>query len=72
MELSPKAITNVEFHLVRKGYDPVKVYWKGPSVGFDFGANASKVFTLVYNLKEERRLAAASSQTACRDERCTR
>jgi DivIVA domain-containing protein len=25
MELSPKAITNVEFHLVRKGYDPDEV-----------------------------------------------
>jgi hypothetical protein len=42
--------------LIRKGHEPVKVYWKGPSVGFDFGANASKVFTLVYNLREERRL----------------
>jgi len=29
---------------------PVKVYWQGPSVGFDYGGNASKVFTLVYNL----------------------
>lgn len=27
-----------------------KVYWSGPSIGFDAGANASKVFTLVYNL----------------------
>ena len=26
------------------------VYWQGPSVGFDVGANASKCFTLVYNL----------------------
>jgi len=42
--------------LVRKGFEPVKVYWKGPSVGFDFGGNASKCFTLVYNLREERRL----------------
>jgi hypothetical protein len=42
--------------LIRKGYEPVRVYWRGPSVGFDFGGNASKVFTLVYNLKEERRL----------------
>jgi len=31
---------------------PVKVYWQGPSVGFDYGANASKVFTLVYNLRQ--------------------
>lgn len=29
---------------------PTKVYWQGPSVGLDYGANASKVFTLVYNL----------------------
>jgi hypothetical protein len=27
-----------------------KVYWAGPSIGFDLGANASKVFVLVYNL----------------------
>ncbi|MCK0129322.1 DUF1134 domain-containing protein [Erythrobacter sp. F6033] len=27
-----------------------KVYWTGPSVGFDAGANAAKTFVLVYNL----------------------
>jgi hypothetical protein len=27
-----------------------RVYWQGPSIGFDFGANASKVFVLVYHL----------------------
>lgn len=32
------------------GERPVKVFWQGPSVGFDIGGNASKVFTLVYNL----------------------
>jgi len=42
--------------LIRKGHDPMKVYWQGPSVGFDFGGNASKVFTLVYNLRHEDRL----------------
>jgi hypothetical protein len=26
------------------------VHWQGPSVGFDLGANADKVFTLVYHL----------------------
>jgi len=26
------------------------VHWQGPSFGFDFGGNASKVFVLVYNL----------------------
>ncbi len=29
---------------------PEQVYWQGPSIGFDLGANASKTFTLVYNL----------------------
>ncbi len=27
------------------------VYWQGPSIGFDTGGNASKVFTLVYRLQ---------------------
>lgn len=29
-----------------------KVYWQGPSVGYDFGADGSKVMTLVYNLRD--------------------
>ena len=29
-----------------------RVYWQGPSVGFDVGAEASKVFTLVYDLDD--------------------
>jgi hypothetical protein len=33
-----------------------KVHWTGPSVGFDFGANADKVFVLVYNLHDSQRL----------------
>ncbi len=28
------------------------VYWQGPSVGFDAGGNASKTFTLVYNIQD--------------------
>jgi hypothetical protein len=42
--------------LVRKTREPQQVYWKGPSIGFDIGADASKCFTLVYNLREDRRL----------------
>ncbi|GAA0528567.1 hypothetical protein FHS83_002325 [Rhizomicrobium palustre] len=42
--------------LIRKNHEPKKTYWRGPSVGFDVGGNASKVFTLVYNLKREERL----------------
>lgn len=33
-----------------------KVYWQGPSIGFDFGGNASKSFTLIYNLKDVEKL----------------
>lgn len=33
-----------------------QVYWTGPSVGIDFGANADKVFVLVYNLNDSERL----------------
>ncbi len=29
-----------------------KVYWQGPSVGFDVGGNGAKVFTLVYGLHD--------------------
>lgn len=29
-----------------------QIYWQGPTVGFDIGAEASKVFTLVYNLQD--------------------
>lgn len=36
--------------LYRRNKDPLQVFWTGPSVGFDVGANASKCFTLVYNL----------------------
>ena len=32
------------------------VYWTGPSLGFDFGADASKVFILVYNLHDAQQL----------------
>ena len=30
---------------------PMEVFWQGPSVGFDAGANASRVFMLCYNLQ---------------------
>jgi len=32
------------------------VYWSGPSIGFDVGADASKVFILVYNLHDAQQL----------------
>jgi hypothetical protein len=33
-----------------------KVYWTGPSIGFDLGGDASKVFVLVYNLYDSQDL----------------
>jgi hypothetical protein len=36
--------------LVIKGGGGRRVYWQGPSLGFDVGANAVKVFVLVYDL----------------------
>jgi hypothetical protein len=33
-----------------------KVFWTGPSVGFDLGANAAKTFVLVYNLDDSHDL----------------
>ena len=36
--------------LIMKGGGSAKVYWAGPSIGFDVGGNASKVFTLIYHL----------------------
>lgn len=33
-----------------------RVYWKGPSIGIDAGANGSRVFALVYNLNDTEEL----------------
>ncbi len=35
---------------------PREVYWTGPSLGFDVGGDASKVFVLVYNLYDTQDL----------------
>lgn len=42
--------------LNRKTTGERKVYWQGPSIGWDLGGNASKVFTLIYNLRSEDEL----------------
>ena len=42
--------------LVYKGGTGRKVYWQGPSIGFDLGGNAVKVFALVYNLPNSEKL----------------
>ena len=40
----------------RKGHSNQKIYWQGPSIGFDLGANASKCFTLVYNINRQEEI----------------
>src|ERR1700722_17292520 len=37
--------------LYMKEFPHQTVYWQGPSVGWDFGGNAARVFTLCYNLQ---------------------
>lgn len=37
--------------LYMKDKPPMEVFWQGPSAGWDFGGNASRVFTLCYNLQ---------------------
>jgi hypothetical protein len=36
--------------LYRPNQEPIEVYWQGPSLGFDLGGDASKVFIPVYDL----------------------
>jgi len=38
--------------LYMKGKDTQEVFWQGPSVGWDWGGNASRVFTLCYDLDD--------------------
>lgn len=42
--------------LVTKGGESRKVFWSGPSIGFDYGGAASKVFVLVYHLDDSELL----------------
>lgn len=42
--------------LNRKAGGNRKVYWQGPTIGFDFGADASKMFILIYHLPDEKSL----------------
>ncbi len=41
-----------EGNLVTAAGEERRVFWQGPSVGFDIGGNASQVFTLVYNIDD--------------------
>lgn len=39
-----------------KDRQPVEIFWQGPSLGFDTGGNASRVFTLCYNLEDPNQI----------------
>lgn len=41
-----------EGHLYTKDAGEYPVYWQGPSLGYDFGAEGSKTMVLVYNLRD--------------------
>ena len=40
----------------KKGPGGRKIFWQGPTIGFDFGADVSKTFILVYGLKSTKQL----------------
>lgn len=42
--------------MYRKNFKNQLVYWQGPSVGFDIGGNASKCFTLVYQIRRQEEI----------------
>jgi hypothetical protein len=42
--------------LYMKNREPMEVYWQGPSIGFDTGGNASRVFTLCYDLDDPNQI----------------
>lgn len=43
-------------YMRRKKYRNQLVYWQGPSVGFDIGGNASKCFTMIYQIRRQREI----------------
>jgi hypothetical protein len=47
-----------EGRLVTKIQGERKIYWQGPSVGFDFGLEGSRVMFLVYNLDDHEQVFA--------------
>lgn len=44
--------------LVSKAFGERRIYWQGPSVGYDFGAAGSRILFLVYNLEQEEDMHA--------------
>ena len=42
-----------------KGQPPEKVYWRGPSLGYDIGAAGSRLMVLVYNVRDPEEVFAS-------------
>ena len=42
--------------MYRKNFKNQRVYWQGPSIGFDVGGNASRCFTLVYQIRRQEEI----------------
>jgi hypothetical protein len=42
--------------LYMKNHSAETVYWQGPSIGWDLGGNASRSFTLCYNIQDPREI----------------
>jgi len=42
--------------MYRKNFKNQRVYWQGPSIGFDIGGNASRCFTLVYQIRRQEEI----------------
>ncbi|ALE03556.1 hypothetical protein PU02_0742 [Bartonella ancashensis] len=49
-------LTYGEGYVFSKNYDKRKVFWQGPSVGWDFGGQGSRLMILVYNLDDIKNL----------------
>lgn len=40
----------------RKRFSNQRVYWQGPSVGFDVGGDVAKCFTLIYQIRRQQEI----------------
>ena len=47
--------------LYTKNAGDLRVYWQGPSVGFDWGGDGARTMTLVYNLPGDRTRSTSAS-----------
>jgi hypothetical protein len=41
---------------MKTGAPPADVFWQGPSIGWDFGGNVARTFTLVYGLQNPEQI----------------